>query len=117
MERVCLDCGQALIGRADKKFCDDACRSNYNNRQASEETALLRRINTILKRNRRILEKLNPTGKAKVKRKLLANDGFHFDYVTSIYETAKGDQYRFCYEYGYLPLENDEVLLVKRAEA
>ncbi len=117
MEKVCLDCGQALIGRADKKFCDDACRSNYNNRQSSEETALLRQINTILKRNRRILEKLNPDGKVKLKRKMLVSEGFHFDYITSTYDTAKGDQYRFCYEYGYLLLDKDEVLLVKRTEA
>ncbi len=117
MERTCLDCGQALIGRADKKFCDDACRSNYNNRQSSGESALLRKVNSILKRNRRTLEKLNPEGKVKIKRRLLVNEGFHFDYITSTYETAKGDQYRFCYEYGYLLLDNDEVLLVKRTEA
>lgn len=117
MERLCLDCGQALIGRADKKFCDDACRSHYNNRQASEETVVLRKINNILKRNRRILEKLNPTGKVKLKQKLLVTEGFHFDYITSIYETTKGDQYRFCYEYGYLLLDNEEVLLVKRSDS
>ncbi|MFA6947300.1 MAG: DUF2116 family Zn-ribbon domain-containing protein, partial [Pedobacter sp.] len=32
MERECLDCGAALRGRTDKKFCDDQCRSNFNNR-------------------------------------------------------------------------------------
>ncbi len=114
MERTCLDCGQPIIGRVDKKFCDDACRSNYNNRRNSEENSYLRKVNGILKRNRRILEILAPGGKAKVKWKTLVGEGFNFDYITDMHETEKGAQYRFCYEYGYLLLEHDEVLLVKR---
>ncbi|MGK6351823.1 hypothetical protein [Parapedobacter sp. DT-150] len=114
MEKRCLDCGALLLGRADKKFCDDACRSNYNNRRNSEENSYLRKVNNILKRNRKILETLNPDGKTKVKWKSLIHAGFNFDYITDMYETSKGTQYRFCYEYGYLLLDNDEVLLVKR---
>ncbi len=116
MERKCLDCGRPLAGRADKKFCDDGCRGNYNNRRNSEENSYLRRVNGILKRNRRILEILNPHGKAKVKWKTLMREGFNFEYITEMYETGKGLQYRFCYEYGYLLLEDDEVLLVKRKD-
>ncbi len=114
MERTCLDCGQPIIGRADKKFCDDACRSNHNNRVVNEKTAYLRNVNTILKRNRNILEKLNPDGKVKIKRNTLVAEGFNFDYITNTYQTGKGIQYRFCYEHGYLLLEHDEVLLVWR---
>ena len=29
-EKRCLECGDVIKGRADKKFCDDQCRSNYN---------------------------------------------------------------------------------------
>lgn len=114
MEKRCLDCGELLLGRADKKFCDDACRSNYNNRRNSEENGYLRKVNNILKRNRKILEMLNPDGKTKVKWKSLVHAGFNFDYITDMYETSKGTQYRFCYEYGYLLLDRDDVLLVKR---
>jgi len=114
MERRCLDCGAQLAGRADKKFCDDACRSNYNNRRNSAESGYLRKVNSILKRNRRILETLNPEGKTKVKWRVLVHNGFNFNYITDMYETSKGVQYRFCYEYGYLLLDDDEVLLVKR---
>lgn len=114
MERKCLDCGEALVGRADKKFCDDACRTNYNNRRNSEESGYLRKVNSILKRNRKILETLNPGNKGTVKWRTLIGEGFNFDYITDMYETTEGSQYRFCYEYGYLLLDNDEVLLVKR---
>lgn len=114
MERRCLDCGKPIAGRVDKKFCDDACRSNHNNRRNSEENGYLRKVNNTLKRNRKILETLNPESKVKVKWRTLVQMGFNFDYITDMYETSKGVQYRFCYEYGYLLLDDDEVLLVRR---
>lgn len=114
--RLCLDCHTELKGRSDKKFCDDQCRSNYNNRQISENTSYLRQVNSILKRNRRIMEELNPDGKIKVSRKRLLTKGFSFEYFTNIYQTQSGKTYYFCYEYGYLPLDHDEMLLVRRED-
>jgi hypothetical protein len=115
-ERNCLDCGEPLHGRADKKFCNDLCRNNYNNQLNSNSYNLVRNVNNILRRNRRVLEELNPTGKTKTTRKKLAAKGFDFDYITSLYQTKTGSTYMFCYEYGYLLLDGDEVLLVKREE-
>ncbi|GGG74169.1 hypothetical protein GCM10007415_02000 [Parapedobacter pyrenivorans] len=116
MERKCLDCGALLFGRSDKKFCDDSCRTNYNNRRNSGESSYLRKVNSILKRNRKILETLNPKSETTVKWRTLISEGFNFDFITDMYETTEGVQYRFCYEYGYSLLDNDEVLLVKRKE-
>lgn len=115
-ERLCLDCGEVLHGRADKKFCNDQCRNNYNNQLNSSSYNLVRNINNVLRRNRRILEELNPSGKTKTTRKKLTSKGFDFDYLTSVYQTQNGKVYHFCYEYGYLPLDGDEILLVKREE-
>lgn len=114
MNRTCLDCGETLIGRADKKFCNDICRNNYNNRLNSESTNLVRRVNTILRKNRRILAALNPMDKTTVHRDKLVEKGFNFNYITSIYTTQKGAVYHFCYEYGYLELDNDFFMLVLR---
>lgn len=108
-----MDCGTVLHGRADKKFCNDLCRNNYNNQLNSNSYNLVRNINNILRRNRRVLEELNPSGKTKTTRDKLLVKGFDFDYFTSSYKTQAGAQYIFCYEYGYLLLDNDEVLLVK----
>lgn len=112
--RLCLDCGEVLHGRIDKKFCDDQCRSNYNNKLYSENSTVVKQINSILKRNRKILEELNPSGKTRISRKKMLGRGFDFMYLTAFYKTGTGKTYYFCYEYGYLLLENDEVLLVKR---
>jgi len=115
-ERVCLDCGNQLHGRADKKFCNDLCRNNYNNQLNSSSYNLVRNVNNILRRNRRIIEELNPGGKTKSTRKKMSAKGFDFDYHTRTYQTQNGKTYYFCYEFGFLPLEGDEVLLVKREE-
>lgn len=117
MERKCLECHGTLVGRIDKKFCDDACRSNYNKSRESERLSYVRTVNSILKKNRKILEELNPGGKTKVAAKRLQRRGFDFTYFTHIYETSKGSQYRFCYEHGYLILPYDMVLLVKKRES
>lgn len=117
MKRLCLDCNAAVIGRVDKKFCDDACRSNFYNKQGSQELSYVRTVNKILMKNRKILEGLNPGGKVKVSMKTLQQKGFNFNYYTNIYETGNGNQYRFCYEYGYLLLNFDLALLVKRKHA
>jgi hypothetical protein len=112
----CMDCGEALHGRLDKKFCNDACRNNYNNRLNSDQYSFIRNINNILRKNRRILEKLNPDGKTKISQKKLLAQGLNFDYFTHVYTTQNGHNYRFCYDQGYLLLDNEEILLVKKEE-
>jgi hypothetical protein len=44
----------------------------------------------------------------------LADRGFNFLYFTSQNVTRNNHTYFFCYEYGYLCLENEFILVVKR---
>ena len=113
-KKICLECGEELKGRADKKFCDDQCRSNYNNKANSDVTADMRNINNTLRKNRRILESIMPPeGKGKVPKTKLADKGFNFTYHTHTYTTKKGSTYFLCYDYAYLPLEGDYMMIVK----
>lgn len=114
MDRFCLDCSALLKGRSDKKFCDDQCRSSYNNQLKVENNSYLNKLNKILKKNRDILKAENPEARTKVKRETLLRKGFDFNYHTHFYVTQKGKTYIFCYEQGYLLLAHEEVLLVKR---
>jgi predicted nucleic acid-binding Zn ribbon protein len=114
MEKVCLDCGDTLRGRVDKKFCSDQCRNNYNNRMKIDSNTIVRKTNAILAKNRKIIMGLTPEDKATVHKAKLMDNGFNFNYFTSIYTNKKGQDYYFCYEYGYLPLENDFYMLVHR---
>ncbi len=116
IEKNCLECGEKIIGRSDKKFCSDPCRIGYNNKLNSDETNYVRNVNNILRKNRRILIDLNTTGKSRVSRDRLAEKGFDFGYYTSTYTTKEGSQYFYCYEQGYLPVDKNYYLLVVKKE-
>ena len=107
-----------MRGRTDKKFCDDYCRNTFNNRLNSGSNNLIRNVNNALRKNRRILEELMHTDDQaiKVSREKLIVQGFQFRYQTHIYTTQKGSCYHFCYEYGYLPIENNWFLIVRQRE-
>lgn len=115
-DRLCLECGTTLRGRLDKKFCNDYCRNAYNNKQNSDANNYVRTVNNALRKNRRILESLVKPGEemGKAPRQTLARYGFDFSFHTHQYTNKKGQTYNFCYEYGYLPLEGDWVLVVRR---
>jgi hypothetical protein len=115
--RSCLHCSEPVKGRIDKKFCDDQCRTAYNNRLNSDSSALVKNINNILRKNRRIMQELlagSTEGKSVVPNKKLQEKGYNFSYHTHTYKTKAGALYFFCYEYGYLPLEHDISMLVKK---
>ena len=114
----CLACGKTIRGRSDKKFCDDYCRNNFNNQLKAASNNYVRNINNALKKNRRILEELfGPADEmVKVPKEKLLQAGFQFKYLTHTYTNKKGNTYFFCYEYGYLPLEHDWYLVVKRKD-
>lgn len=115
VQKTCLECGRELVGRRDKKYCDDTCRSNYNNRIVGELSPEMRRINAVLKKNRKILETLLGTeAKIKVPGKRLKESGFDFLYHTHLYSTQTGNTYHYCYEFGLLSLEADFFLIVKK---
>jgi predicted nucleic acid-binding Zn ribbon protein len=109
----CLECGEKIIGRSDKKFCNDACRNAYNNKQNKDSTNLMRNMNNKLRKNYRILVEINTDGKTKITRSKLESLGFDFDYFTNLKVYKNGSEYKFIYDYGYKLLEDDFVLIVK----
>ena len=113
-KRKCLECGEALLGRSDQKYCSDYCRNTYNNRLDVEVKNLIRNTNNRLRRNYKTLVKLNPSGKTKVTRLRLYDHNFDFNFFTSIYTTKTGNTYYYIYDQGYLELENDYFLLIRK---
>ncbi len=116
--KLCLTCEKPIKGRTDKKYCDDYCRNNFNNQLKAGTTNLVRNINNALGKNRRILDSVLAPGDetTKITKEKLLQRGFQFKYITHVYNNKKGNTYYFCYDLGYLPLDNDWFLVVKRKE-
>jgi len=115
MERKCLECGEPLHGRIDKKFCTDSCRNAHNNKlKCTSGNNYVRKVNGILVKNRNVMSALNPEGKTSVHKSRLLKKGFDFGFYTNQYITKTGTVYYFCYDQGYLPLDNDFFMLVRR---
>ena len=62
------------------------------------------------------MEFLNPNGKIKLHRSKLIEMGFDFNYFTNTYETKNGDTYHFCYDQGYLDVNEDFFAIVERQD-
>ncbi|SHN01953.1 hypothetical protein SAMN04488057_105247 [Cyclobacterium lianum] len=116
--KKCISCGKPLVGRVDKKFCDDYCRNNHNNQMKSGSNRLIRNINNALKRNRNILANILPETEetSKILRGNLLEMGFQFRYSTHSYINKKGNVYAYCYDYGYLKLDEEWILVVRNRE-
>ena len=113
VDKLCLECNQPLFGRIDKKFCNDYCRNSYNNRSNKVANDYVRKVNVILRKNRKIITSLlNGKEKAITTKEKLLLHGFNFNYFTNTYKTKQDRVYYFVYELGYLTLENDQYALV-----
>jgi hypothetical protein len=102
VEKKCLDCGDILRGRTDKKFCSDQCRNNFNNRLNRDSNNYVRNVHSLLRRNRRILSDLYDEGKTRIHKDALIALGYNFTFVTHIIENSSGEKLNYCFEYGYV---------------
>lgn len=116
-KKVCLDCGEVIKGRSDKKFCNDICRNSYNNKINSDTTNYVRNVNNILRKNRRILEETLKGETTTIPKQKLIDKGYNFKFYTNHIITKNNHQYVYCYEFGYLFLDKEMVLIVKRKES
>jgi hypothetical protein len=74
----------------------------------------MRNINNKLRKNYRILSNLNVEGKTKTSRTKLISKGFDFEFFTNILKTKTGNTYYFLYDQGYMALENEYFILVRK---
>jgi hypothetical protein len=110
--RLCKCCNEPFKGRTDKQFCSNECRNQFHNKELAEKEIDVKRINSILRKNRSILRNLSPTGKTTVRREYLEMQGFDMNYFTHVYLTKANNIYRFCYEWGYILVGTEKVLIV-----
>jgi len=117
MEKLeCQYCGEAMLGRSDKKFCGDLYRSSFHQENRKKNHPIIPEVNKRIRKNYKILCDINPEDKAKAHRDTLLKAGYDFSYLTNVLTTKTGKTYHFCYDKGLLELDNDWYMLVTRFE-
>jgi len=107
LKRHCLECGDILVyGRANRKFCCEACKNKWHNRRKSISWERYeQKIIHILERNHQILCHLVETGVTSIEVTDLARLGYEFDYVTSYRREGKRQLFQ-CFEIRYYQYGN-----------
>lgn len=78
----CLECGRAIYGRPDKKFCDDSCRNRYHSRKRSLATSIRNKVIGTLIKNHSILEQMIRSGITSASLQELEAMGFRSTCIT-----------------------------------
>ena len=120
-DRRCEECGKELHGRIDQRFCNDLCRNDYNRKkrifEQRMEPEFIRQVINVLRRNYKILQRYNAVEDNRlVSRQELIERGFSFKFFTSIYQTQKGDIYKYVFDHGWMATESGKILLVRKIE-
>jgi hypothetical protein len=111
----CQECGEVLLGRVDKKFCSDNCRSSYNNKRRIISQTNVKKVNMILVRNRSILYDLSTRFKEDtlVTTFQLKMMGFDFAFFTHQTTDRRGKPMFYCYDFGYQPLSGNKLKIIR----
>ncbi|MEW7292891.1 hypothetical protein [Aquimarina sp. 2304DJ70-9] len=104
----CLYCNTEITGRSDKKYCSVHCKSAHQYQKRKQEEQQYYKIDKQLKINRKILKAYNKSGLSTVRKEKLISEGFDPKYFTHYWKNKKGQVYLFCYEYGFLKLQDNQ---------
>lgn len=122
-QKNCLECGQPLgAGRSDRKFCNDICRTAYNNRRRSDslaeptatyepdpeqrsidqDMAAINKVYDILVSNRIKLLNMYNIYDRRVPIDDFNRFGVNLKYFTSEHQDDYYEKvFRMCFDYGY----------------
>ena len=106
--RECPVCEGEIAGRAGKKFCSLKCKSLFQYQQKQVHEAFYLEVDRQLKINRKILKKYNQVGHTTLRKQALLDEGFNPKFFTHYWKNKKGQVYLFCYDFGFLEINQDD---------
>lgn len=112
--KTCLQCERQFRGRADKRYCSDACRAQFNNLQRRVNPSTQQCIHQYLKENHRILQELlQRKNTLQISEMQLTELGFRARYITHWINVHEPPIRFGCYEYEWKKMENGMVEIQK----
>lgn len=112
MRKNCLECSTPIIGRVDKKYCCNYCRSSANNKRNKTRNSSILKVNKVLKRNREILKGLYAKNQLEIEQEHLLLKGFVFNFFTG-QKIIHQLKVNFCYDYAWANSKNGKVNIIK----
>jgi hypothetical protein len=116
-KKYCRECHKEIHGRRDKQYCSDYCRAAHFNHHHAEHSSYMREVNKVIRNNRNILASLRAKGNTIVHRLQLLQAGFNFEYHTTCSQKPPAPTHYYCYEYGYVEIQDGFYSLVSKARA
>ncbi|MDQ3050950.1 MAG: hypothetical protein M3Q95_08710 [Bacteroidota bacterium] len=107
MEKMCVSCGERVTGRADKKYCNEACKNEFHNRKSNRQSPAEKARMTAARKNRSILSKIEASGLTQIGKTELELCGFNFEALTGLKMLGKGKFLLYCFDY-QLQLQKEE---------
>lgn len=101
----CPVCKTEVKGRTDKIYCSETCKSSHQYESRTIKESFFLQVDRQLKTNRKILKRYNQTGYTTLRKKVLLELGFNPRYFTHYWKNQKGQVYLFCYDFGFLEIE------------
>ena len=113
----CPICGDPVVGRRDKIFCQPVCKAIYHRRRKKQLTPIAEPIDAMIHRNWVILTELyEEMGKRKffVPMAKLDKSGFQTKYFMSFQLNKHGKRYHYVYNFGWMKFSKKEVMVIRR---
>ena len=113
-QTYCLQCGLPLVGRADKKYCDDGCRNTYHNARMMDANRICRPYHRSLKQNYSLLFEHFNSGQQLVHKDELLMYGFDPKVGTGINLMEDGTLCYGVYDLEYYE-KKDRYILIRKS--
>lgn len=105
--KKCPVCNSEVKGRKDKTYCSESCKSSHQYERRTKEESFFLQVDRQLKINRKILKRYNQTGYTTLRKEVLLEHGFNPRYFTHYWKNQKGQVYLFCFDFGFLEVEQN----------
>ena len=111
--KTCIFCGSVLLGRSDKKYCDDICRNNHHYAMRKEDLSVVKNVNGLLMHNRDVLRLVYKNKSTCISKDQLEEYDFNFELFTNVYKTKKNEEYKVVYDYAYKFINDEELIVIR----